>query len=495
MTVPHPFRRTAAVLAACALLAVGLVTLAMSQSQPARAASVGEFTMTPGSGRLTDPQPLAGSLAIPGMCPDVTLEELNWNSVLNLYVVKADGTEVTALSGITSKGPYTAATSAISLAAADNSGLFVGSLSNVITGDGTYELRVRCVDNFDWAVAPDSIVPGDPYWSQKITVTGDTWVVGEGATATGLGLAAVPGDVEPGAQVKLTATVSPAEATGTVTFLDGTTTLGEAAVTGGRAEFTTTTLTQGRHDVTARFTPADPGDWGASEAPAATVLVYPADYEIRDDSDTRLAVEPELRRGQKVKLVARGCAAGTPYTMTMSGNDTAFPAATADASGVVTWPSLTVPDNAVAGRAFWTFTAAGKNCKVNAGTGAEFSTASFTVPEPSTGSASPTGDPSDDPTGDPTDDPTGEPTDGATDGTSGGTSGGSSGTTSGTTSGSTGGDSGTGGTSTTGGGLASTGSEIALFSGIGAVVLFTAGLLVVRFGRRSGLLTFGDPRA
>ncbi|MGW2044046.1 Ig-like domain-containing protein [Streptomyces sp. NPDC001858] len=484
MTVLRPIRRTAAVLAACALLAVGLVTLAVTQSQPARAASVGEFALTPGSGRLTDPQPIAGSLSIPGKCPDAAIEDINWNSVLRLYVVKADGKEATALNGITVKGPYTAATSGISLAAADNPGLAVADLATVITGDGTYELRLRCVDNFDWAEAPDSIVPGDPYWSQKITVTGDSWVVGEGATATSLGLAAVPADAEPGAAVKLTATVSPAAATGTVTFLEGATVLGTGTVAAGKAEFSTTTLTQGRHDVTARFTPASTAEWGASEATATTVLVYPADYEIRDASDVRLAAEPPLQRGQKVKLIVRGCTAGTAYTMKLSGNDAVFPSATADASGVATWSSLTVPDDAVAGRASWTFTATGKNCKVNGGTGAEFSTAAFTLGEPS-GSPSPTA--SDDPTGDPGDDPTddstGDPGDDPT------------GDSSGTTSGTTGGDSGSGGASTNGGGLASTGSEIALFSGVGALLLFTAGVLAVRFGRRNGLLSFGDPRS
>ncbi|MFF3142274.1 hypothetical protein ACFVRU_11225, partial [Streptomyces sp. NPDC057927] len=72
-----------------------------------------------------------------------------------------------------------------------------------------------------------------------------------------------------------------------------------------------------------------------------------------------------------------------------------------------------------------------------------------------------------------------------------------SGTTSGTTTtggGGTGGDSTSGGTSPTGG-LASTGSQIALFSGLGAVVLVTAGVLAVRYGRREGLLKFGDPRS
>ncbi|MER7835388.1 Ig-like domain-containing protein [Streptomyces sp. NPDC096040] len=487
MTVPHPFRRAAALAAACALAVLGLVALVTSQSQPARAASVGEFTMTPGSGSLTGAQPIAGSLGFSGACPDATIEDINWNSVLALYVVKADGTEARAMTGITDQAPYTGASSTVSLAAADNPGMDVSSLSDIITGDGTYELRLRCVENDDWSIPPSSIVPGDPYWSQKITVTGNQWVVGEGATATGVALTAVPSVAAPGAAVKLTATLSPAEATGTVTFLDGDTTLGQATVSDGKAELTTTTLSEDTHHIVAKFTPSSTADWGTSESDPFQVVVQLPRYEMYDNgSGDLLADNPQLERGQSVKLLLRGCEPGTKYTMTMRNNDSSFPAATADASGTVTWPTLTVPEGAVAGQTYWDNT---PDC-----TGGSYPVAqvNFTLAEPSSESpsATPTDGSSDEPTDQPTDGSSTEPTDG------------SSGDTSGTTSGTAGGDTTSGGSSTTsggssgsGGGLASTGSQIALFSGVGAVILTGAGIAFVRYGRRNGLLTFGEPRA
>jgi uncharacterized membrane protein YgcG len=486
MTVPHPFRRAAALAAAWALVVLGLVALVTSQSQPARAASVGEFTMTPGSGKLTDPQPIAGSVGLPGACPDATVEDMNWNSVLAMYVVKPDGTESPAvMNGITDHAPYTGATSTVSLAAVDNPSLDVRSLSDVITGDGTYELRIRCVDNFDWAVAPAGIVPGDPYWSQKITVTGNQWVVGEGATATNVALSADPLVAAPDDTVKLTATLSPAEATGTVTFLEGDTTLGQATVSGGKAELTTT-LAEGTHDIVAKFAPSSTAEWGASESSPVSVVVQLPRIEMYDNaSGALLAENPQLKRGQSVKVLFRGCVPGTAYTMTMSHNDASFPSATADASGTATWPTLTVPEDGVAGQNYWE-----NNPSCDGGKNAQ-KTVRFTLAEPSSESpsATPTDGSSDDPTDEPTDGSSTEPTDG------------SSGDTSGTTSGSTGGDStsgggsSTGGSSGTGGNLASTGSQIALFSGVGAVVLTGAGIAFVRYGRRNGLLTFGEPRA
>ncbi|MGW1874701.1 Ig-like domain-containing protein [Streptomyces sp. NPDC001975] len=488
MTVPHPFRRAAALAAACALVVLGLAALVTSQSQPARAASVGDFTMTPGSGSLTDAQPIAGSLGFSGACPDAAIEDINWNSVLALYVVKPDGTEAVAVTGITNEAPYTEASSTVSLAAADNPGVDVRSLSDIIAGDGTYELRLRCVENDDWSIPPSSIVPGDPYWSQKITVTGNQWVVGEGATATSVALGADPAVVAPGGTSKLTATLSPAEATGSVTFLDGDTTLGQATVTGGKAAFTTPALAEGAHDIVAKFTPASTAEWGSSESTPTRVTAQLPRYEMYDkDSGTLLDYNPVLERGQSVKVVIRGCVAGTKYSMAMRSNDTEFPDATADASGTVTWASLTVPDDAVAGQTNWDYS---PDCTggVNA-----VGAVDFTLAEPSSESpsASPTDGSTDDPTDEPTDGSSTEPTDGS-----------SSGDTSGTTSGGTGGDSTSGGTSGTsggsggsGGGLASTGSQIALFSGVGAVVLTAAGLAFVRYGRRNGLLTFGEPRA
>src|SRR5262249_53544882 len=53
--------------------------------------------------------------------------------------------------------------------------------------------------------------------------------------------------------VTFTATVSPSAATGTVRFFDGSTLLGSAAVSGGVASFTTTSLAVGTHSITAQY--------------------------------------------------------------------------------------------------------------------------------------------------------------------------------------------------------------------------------------------------
>jgi len=53
--------------------------------------------------------------------------------------------------------------------------------------------------------------------------------------------------------VTFTATVSPAIATGTVQFLDGSTPLGTATLNSGTASLSTSTLTTGKHSVTATY--------------------------------------------------------------------------------------------------------------------------------------------------------------------------------------------------------------------------------------------------
>jgi hypothetical protein len=74
-----------------------------------------------------------------------------------------------------------------------------------------------------------------------------------------------------GQSVKFTASVTPASATGTVQFLDGTTVIGSAAVSSGSASFSTTALAQGAHSITASYS-GDTGDT-ASTSTALTQSV------------------------------------------------------------------------------------------------------------------------------------------------------------------------------------------------------------------------------
>jgi Bacterial Ig-like domain (group 3) len=71
--------------------------------------------------------------------------------------------------------------------------------------------------------------------------------------------------------VTFTATVSPGAATGTVTFVDGTTTLGTAPLSNGIAAFTTSSLSGGTHNITAAYS----GDatYGGSTSAALTQVV------------------------------------------------------------------------------------------------------------------------------------------------------------------------------------------------------------------------------
>ena len=75
-------------------------------------------------------------------------------------------------------------------------------------------------------------------------------------TVTTLTSSATPSN--PGQGVNFTAQITSSDTvssspTGTVTFLDGTTTLGTANVTGGTATFTTSSLSSGTHSITARY--------------------------------------------------------------------------------------------------------------------------------------------------------------------------------------------------------------------------------------------------
>ncbi len=77
-----------------------------------------------------------------------------------------------------------------------------------------------------------------------------------------------------GTAVTFTATVTPATATGTVTFKDGSTTLGTGTLSGGTATYSTSKLAVGSHSVTARYG-GDAND-NPSVSPTLTQLVNQA---------------------------------------------------------------------------------------------------------------------------------------------------------------------------------------------------------------------------
>lgn len=125
-----------------------------------------------------------------------------------------------------------------------------------------------------------------------------TYMVDADATTTTLTVS--PADeAAVGATVTLTATVAPDVATGTVTFLDGTKSLGEDAVESGTATLEVTDLAAGQHTLTARFTPSD----GTPHAESTSSDVA---YTITEGTTVTLTVDPEKEAtaGDEVELMA-----------------------------------------------------------------------------------------------------------------------------------------------------------------------------------------------
>ncbi len=120
--------------------------------------------------------------------------------------------------------------------------------------------------------------PTNPANFTASTAPGITYVISApAATQTATALAVSPASpVTAGANVTLTATVTPTAA-GTVQFKDGATNLGSpVTVTSGQAVFSTTALTAASHQLTAVFAPTDTSAFTGSTSPAVAYVVNPA---------------------------------------------------------------------------------------------------------------------------------------------------------------------------------------------------------------------------
>jgi len=113
------------------------------------------------------------------------------------------------------------------------------------------------------------------FGARLLTGCGDFWKPPTGSTTTGtssaITLVASANSVAVGSSVTLTATVTPTAASGTVTFLNGSSSLGTAALASGTATLMTSFSTAGTQSLTASYS----GDstYGASTSSAVVVTV------------------------------------------------------------------------------------------------------------------------------------------------------------------------------------------------------------------------------
>jgi hypothetical protein len=137
--------------------------------------------------------------------------------------------------------------------------------ANAASGDdlypGTFNIGIACVTH-------TGAIDSNEFWNIQITFTasssdtgGFTWALAPFATVTSL-TSSPSGSVASGGTATLTATVTPATASGTVQFYDGSTAIGAAqpvTVASGVASATYVdgSLTDGTHTLKAVFTPTD----------------------------------------------------------------------------------------------------------------------------------------------------------------------------------------------------------------------------------------------
>ncbi|NEA58351.1 Ig-like domain repeat protein [Streptomyces sp. SID13666] len=252
------FALAAVLLAAAAALFGAAAPAHAGAAASGSAASAGTFAPTPAGGDLTA-DPFLTSLRTSAGCP------AGFGASAALQFVMPDGSAVTIPgareSGGFDTGPFTLTYDAIG-----------GTLADVIgapVADGDHELRVTC-----WNGTGDAAPAA---FSTTITSTGDTWTVKSQAVPTATTLTASPaGTAAAGAEVTLTGAVDPAGAVGKLAFFDGATALGEADVVSGQATVKTSALVAGAHDLTARFTPADPAAFVASTSAVVTYTITAA---------------------------------------------------------------------------------------------------------------------------------------------------------------------------------------------------------------------------
>jgi O-glycosyl hydrolase len=132
--------------------------------------------------------------------------------------------------------------------------------------------------------------------------------------STSLVLMATPNPAAAGAAVMLTATISAAAGapTGNITFLDGTTAIGTAPLSGGVASLTTSTLSAGTtHSLTASF--AGTASFAASTSAAVSLVVNAAAASLATTTTTLTATPNPVAAGANAVLTATvTSASGTP---------------------------------------------------------------------------------------------------------------------------------------------------------------------------------------
>jgi len=177
-------------------------------------------------------------------------------------------TTVAASPNPSTPGQKVTLTATVTPAAAAGSISFIDS--GALLGTGILGSGVATLSTSSLSIGSHSLTAsysGNPTYAASSSQPVSESVGEPAATPTTTSLAAAPNPSTPGQNVTLTATVTPASATGTVSFLDGANLLGTGPLANGVAAFSTSSLSTASHSLTASYA----GD--ANDAPSTSLAV------------------------------------------------------------------------------------------------------------------------------------------------------------------------------------------------------------------------------
>lgn len=247
------------------------------------------------------------------------------NAPKTQVTLKASSASTTYGQSVTLTANLTPATATGSISFQDN-GTEIGT-GTIAKGTATFSLATLATGTHPLTAvyAGDSNVPSGTSSAVSITVKQAKSTITLTSSANPAGS---------GQGLLLTATVTPAAATGTVNFLEGSTTLGSGTLSNGTATFTISTLSLGSHTITAAYG-GDTNNLASTSAPFKQA--------VSQATTTTLTVAPNPTPfGQTVILTATVSPASATGTITFQDGTTTLGSNAVNGNGIATF-SLSAP--------------------------------------------------------------------------------------------------------------------------------------------------------
>jgi large repetitive protein len=258
--------------------------------------ALGTASLTSGSASFTAALSTAGTHTITAVYSGDSNDLGSTSTAVTVTVAKAASTVAVAASpNPSSSGQTVTFTATVSPSAATGSVQFLdgsASLGTATLSGGTASLSTAALAAGNHSIT--AVYSGDSNYNGSTSAVLSQTVT-KAATTTALSTSS--SSITYGQSVTLTAAVTPASATGTVQFLNGSTVLGTATLSNGAASFVAANLAVGSQSLTAVYS----GDANDNSSTSAAVMVTLA----KVSSATALSASPtSITYGQSVTLTA-----------------------------------------------------------------------------------------------------------------------------------------------------------------------------------------------